>query len=496
MDVPTTGEVRADSGEPADPAEPADEPREPPGRTDDPREPPGRTESAGVAEKRSWHAVAAVLEWGLLWAGMLLLAVYPRPPMMGDGLARYQALLQLLEQRQVPETPYSMIGPLFAAPLWVVGRWYDNPQPILAQYNVLLFGLGLVALHLLLRDRTDRRLLRRFLLVLVAGSMAAVHVQDFYGEMFTATTVGVGLLAATLPGTGRSTRLVGWLAVVLGVANTPASVAALGLVAGLLCFRERRWRYLLVPLAAGMLIAGEAWLRFGDPLHRAYAGTGGGRTVMPYSGETGFSYPLLLGVVAILFSFGKGLLWFTPGLFLPARRWLADRAGRGVAGVWLLWVVFVAGLVLVYAPWWAWYGGLYWGPRFFLIAVLPASLALAVRLGAAQAGPWANLATLAAVLLSVWGAASSLLYGQLWPWTCYDNNYYLEALCHFTPEFSPLWYPLVVEPALTGLQRIALTGYAVVLLWLTAPLVGRIVRQAGTAVRGGWSRWSPWGWRW
>ncbi|MGX7676007.1 hypothetical protein [Plantactinospora sp. DSM 117369] len=485
MEAPAAGELREESGERAEPGEPADEPRVRPGRAE-PAAVPGR----------SGGRVTAVLEWALIGAGMLLLAVHPRPPMMGDGLVRYQALLQLLEQRQLPETAYSLIGPLFAAPLWMVGRWYGDPEPVLAQYNLLLFGFGLVALHLLLRDRMDRRLLRRFLLVLVAGSMAAAHVQDFYGEMFTATTVGVGLLAATLPGTGRPTRLAGWAAVVLGVANTPASVVALGLVVGVLCFRERRLRYLLVLLAAGTLVAGEAWLRLGDPLHRAYANNGGGQTVMPYSGEPGFSYPLLLGVVAILFSFGKGLLWFTPGLFLPARRWLAERAGRGVAGVWLLWLVFVAGLVLVYASWWAWYGGLYWGPRFFLLAILPASLVLAVRLGAAEAGPWANLATLAAVLLSVWGAANSLLYAQLWPWTCYDNNYYLESLCHFTPEFSPLWYPLVERPALTGMQRVALAGYAVVLLWLVAPVLGRLARQAAAAIRSDRRVWSPRDWRW
>ncbi|MFY1687548.1 hypothetical protein [Plantactinospora sp. WMMB782] len=437
-----------------------------------------------------------MVDWVLVWAGMALLAVYPRPPMMGDGLARYQALLQLLEQRQMPEMAYSLIGPVFASPLWMVGRWYGDPQRVLAQYNLLLFGFALMALHLLLRDRMDPRLLRRFLLVLIAGSMIAVHLQDFYGEVFTAVTVGVGLLAATLPGTARSTRLAGWAAVVLGVANTPASGLALGLVVVLLCLRRRRLRYLLVPLAAAALIAGEAWLRFGDPLHGEYASHGGGRTVMPYSGEPGFSYPLLLGLVAILFSFGKGLLWFTPGLFLPARRALAAQAGRGVVGSWLCWLVFVAGLVLVYAPWWGWYGGLYWGPRFFLFAIWPASLALAVRLGAVEAGPWANLATLVAVPLSVWGAANSLVYGQLWPWTCYDNNYYLESLCHFTPEFSPLWYPLVDSPPLTGMQRVALGGYAVVLLWLVAPLVGRLARQAGTALWGGRRVWAPRRWRW
>jgi len=379
-----------------------------------------------------------------------------------------------------------MIGPVFAAPLWAVGRWYGNPQLVVSHYNFLLFALGLVAIHLLLRRRMDPRSLRRFLLLLVAGSMIAPHVRDFYGEVFTAMTVGVGLLAATLSGTSRWTRLAGWVGVVLGVANTPATIVPLGLVVGVLCLRKRRIRYLSVLPATAALILGEAWLRLGDPFRGSYVNSSGGETVMPYSGEPGFSYPFLLGVAAILFSFGKGLLWFTPGLFLPVRRRLREAVGSpgdDVWSIWLLWMVFVAGLVLVYAPWWSWYGGLYWGPRFFLFAILPACLALAVCLRADRAGPWMDLATLAAVLLSVWGAANSLVYGQLWPTICYENNWHLEALCHFTPEFSPLWYPFVVEPTLTGIQRVTLACYAVVLLWLVAAPLGRIARRTIAVVR-------------
>ncbi|MFC6017710.1 hypothetical protein ACFP2T_16025 [Plantactinospora solaniradicis] len=469
-------------------------------------EPEGQPEGQPEADARQppppgppGGKTAAVVERILIAAGLVLLAVTPRPPMMGDGLARYWALIQLLERHQISELPYSLIGPLFATPLWAVGRWYGNPQVVVVQYNLLLFALGLAAIHALLRDRTDPRLLRRFLLLLVAGSMIAAHVQDFYGEVFTAMTVGVGLLAATLTGTGRWTRLAGWVAVVLGVANTPPTIVALGLVVAVLCFRERRIRYLSVLLAAAILIIAEAWLRFGDPLHSSYANNGGGETVMPYSGEPGFSYPFPLGVAAILFSFGKGLLWFTPGLFLPVRRRLreeGDPAGGDIRSICLLWTVFVAGLVLVYAPWWGWYGGMYWGPRFFLFAILPACLALAVCLGAERAGVLAHLGTLGAVLLSVWGAANSLVYGQLRPWICYENNWRLEALCHFTPEYSPLWLPFVETPALTGPQRAALAGYALVLLWLVAPLLVRIARRTSTAARGQRHllAWRDWHW--
>ncbi|WP_329108601.1 hypothetical protein OG792_08075 [Micromonospora sp. NBC_01699] len=427
--------------------------------------------------------VGAAVERILFGIGVMLLAVTPKPPMMGDGLARYQALLELLEQHQLPGTQYSMIGPLFATPLWVIGHWYGNTQIWLVQYNFMLFMVGLAAIYLLLHGRVPARTRRRFLLLLVGGSMIAAHVPDFYGEVFTATTVGVGLLAVVLPDTRWATRAAGWAAVVLGVANTPGSIVALGLVVGVLCLRRRRVRYLAALPVAAALIIGESWWRFGDPLHSSYAGHGGGPTVLPYSGEPGFSYPFLLGLVAILFSFGKGLVWFTPGLFLPVRERLRQAAPE-LWTVWLLWAVFVAGLVLLYAKWWGWYGGMYWGPRFFLIAMLPAALALAVSLEPGRAGPWVNVATLGALALSVWGAANSLVYGQLRPWTCYENNYHLEGLCHFTPEFSPLWYPFVDTPELTGLQRGTLVFYAVLLLWLVVPLLRRLGGQVAAAAGG------------
>src|SRR6185437_9984369 len=97
--------------------------------------------------------------------------------------------------------------------------------------------------------------------------------------------------------------------------------------------------------------------------------------------------------------------FFTPGLFLPVRRYLlaqGNENGPRLYTLYLLWLAFVGGMLLVYAHWWAWYGGWFWGPRFFLFASLPAALALAVRLHARNAGLGANLLTLGALALSFW----------------------------------------------------------------------------------------------
>jgi hypothetical protein len=284
--------------------------------------------------------------------------------------------------------------------------------------------------------------------------------------------VGIGIVAV-VAGHTRS----GWAAVVLGAANTPASLIGLGLVSLSEAWRRRRLRYLAVFLVGALLVAAEIGLRRGFTSeytnHVPIA-----KTVMPYSGMDGFSYPFLFGILAILFSFGKGIVFYLPGLLLPVRKRLSEMQNPiDLYRIYVLWMVYLAGLVLAYATWWSWYGGDWWGPRFFLIGILPAALALAVWLGHVRASLLANVATLAVLALSIWVGADSLVLGTYWPPTCFVNYYQYAFLCHFTPEFSSLWYPFVNPPTLRTWQVAVLGYYALVFVWLAAPLIGRMVGQ-------------------
>src|SRR5207245_2895690 len=69
---------------------------------------------------------------------------------------------------------------------------------------------------------------------------------------------------------------------------------------------------------------------------------------------------------------------FAPGLLLLFKR--GRDALRSVNEILVLWVLYLAGMLLVYGTWWAWYGGLAWGPRFLVFASLPASLLLAAQI--------------------------------------------------------------------------------------------------------------------
>jgi hypothetical protein len=191
--------------------------------------------------------------------------------------------------------------------------------------------------------------------------------------------------------------------------------------------------------------------------------------MLPYSGQPGFSYPIVFGVLSILFSFGKGLAIFIPGLWL-----LFKRPARDVPDVvrtlqrYSSW--FVVGLVLVYAKWWAWAGGWFWGPRFFLFACVPAAVALALHLCDRHATPRAKALTLGVLAWSTWVGINGAVYDQLDMGMC-NNTPNLEAYCWYTPEFSALFRPFIVAKTLNFTEGMLFGYSAAVGIVLGAPFI-------------------------
>lgn len=93
---------------------------------------------------------------------------------------------------------------------------------MVARFNLVIFGLGLLAIYLILKDKVDRTLIRRFLLILAVASMFPFPLTSFYGETFTAIMIGVGVLAAVC-----GPAVLGWALVALGVANTAATLVGM-----------------------------------------------------------------------------------------------------------------------------------------------------------------------------------------------------------------------------------------------------------------------------
>lgn len=402
-----------------------------------------------------------------------------------DGLVRFEALDALLRSGRLDPTKYSLLGPLAAAPLWYLGERLGRPAEAVWLFNRVAFLAGLAVLWRVLRPvlPPDERV--RFAAALLFGSMFPWHVTGFYAEAAHVVAVGLGL---ALLATRRGWRAWAGAAVcVWGTANVPATGVGLAFAAGVLAWDRRRLRYLGLPVAAAVLILAENWVRRGDPLAGGYAGEAGHRTRLPYSGLPGFSYPLAFGLLSVLFSFGKGLVFFAPGLFAayPPRDPAAEGEDRDAAArlVYRVWAAVVVGLVLVYARWWAWYGGAVWGPRFFLFAGLPAALVLARRTARpdAHAGG-ANALTLAAVALSCWVGASGLVFEGSGSERFWGADFETECLTWYVPECSVLWLPFVHPRALGGADRARLAAFAVGFAYLAGPVARAVAAQARVAV--------------
>jgi hypothetical protein len=139
---------------------------------------------------------------------------------------------------------------------------------------------------------------------------------------------------------------------------------------------------------------------------------------------------------------------------------------------------FLVGLILVYSSWWAWDGGWFWGPRFFLIASIPASFALAVRLHYTGTALRFNLLTLVVLCLSVWVALDGAIFDQnTLAGVCVANHFAQNYLCQYVPAFSVLWRPFMVHEPLNTTQIIYIAYSLIVALYLAVPLLKVTVEQ-------------------
>jgi hypothetical protein len=411
------------------------------------------------------------LEAGLLAAGFLITFLAAGHAVLGDGIYRFRDIQNLLYNGHLTYSHFSLVMPLASVPFLLLGHVVESQEWWAARFNVIVLAAGALAASRLLRGRADPALVRRTLLVLLAASLFANGLREYNAEVFSATLVTLGILCIV---THRRT-LLGWSGIVLAVVNTPALIVGVGALVAVEVVRTRRLRYVGAIAAALALMLVERWVRHGGPL--TSTGDHGYATLLPYSGRPGFSYPLVLGVVSILFSFGRGLLFFTPGLFL----WL-DGATRHAVGnsrrAIILMLVVVAGLVAVYAKWWAWYGGLAWGPRYFTLAAIPASLIIVLCVRAAGQSAGRDALTLLVLALSAWVGFAGLVSPLDPPALCSANAYALESFCWYVPEYSSLWQPVLHPPPLTAATVTIGAWCIAVFAYLAAPLAVSLARRA------------------
>lgn len=392
----------------------------------------------------------------------------------GDGKVRFEFMDALVHQHRILPMRYSIVGPLVSLPLWWIADFLKDSIAVISRYNFILLICALLVLYRWLKDHYDRKFLLSFGLILFFGSMIPAHLTTYYGEVFSAVCLMLGTVGLVTKKTGW-----GWAFLILAVLNTPALLVPFTLVVLYQTWESRQVRYLLLIPLCMVLMLGESTLRTGSILagFQTYLVQDHGyQTALPYSGKAGYSYPFILGVLSILFSFGKGILFYCPGLLLGVWAWksISDPTERKLL---TLWGLIVLGLILAYSSWWSWYGGWYWGPRFFLFACVPASWILAKAIHAKDRSIPLILALSVLLTLSLWVGVDGVVFQQDTMDICYANNYALESLCWYVPEFSALIRPFISRMALQPNDRLLLLLYGALELYLLLPVVMDLLRK-------------------
>lgn len=122
---------------------------------------------------------------------------------------------------------------------------------------------------------------------------------------------------------------------------------------------------IVLPIAASFILFGVIQLNHFGSLFQ----TG-------YEGEA-WSHPFLTGFFGQLFSFGKGIMFYSP-LVLLVPFGLSILYREGIKDLPILATILFLLQLLIYSSWWSWSGGWAWGPRFlvpalplFMIGLLP-----------------------------------------------------------------------------------------------------------------------------
>jgi hypothetical protein len=422
------------------------------------------------------------LEWLLVVVGVAVHFGTTSPSVESDGRVRYDTLLMLVNEGKLSAERYSILQSLLAVPFYYVGKAFGSGERGVSRFNVFVFLFSLAGFYALLAKRIAPSILRRTILLLLAASMFGHHIQTFYGETLTACAalLGVAALVSERP-------LLAGSFMCIAVWNTPVAVLGLLFSNGLWALRTRRWVHAAWPiLVSAALVMLEFWWRRGSPLGSGYVGDVGATTFLPTSGKPGFSFPFVFGLLGLTLSFGKGLLFFAPGLILHFMGYPTEEPRLLAFAQYCL--AFLWGLVIVYAPWWSWYGGWFWGPRFLLFGAVPASFALAAHTTLRDPRFSARLALLPSLAFSAWVGINGMVFDQNGMNLCRWHKFRFEYLCWYTPEFSALFRPFYVDKRLDANDYFVIAYALVVVLALSAarllPLASDLFRFSKDLARG------------
>ncbi len=405
----------------------------------------------------------------------------------GDDTVRAVMLRQMADGIK-PDSKYSFIQPALSTPLyWLLDTLHFGI------YAMTLQPLAWIALwcwavwRCLARHRSPA--FAHHAIVLTLASLVGAYLVGFGSDVFTALGMSGGLIVGLLGGSPAA-RALAWCVFVVAAANTPVMLAASAAVALWLVVTRRQVRYMLLPAGVLALVVAESTIVTGELSWTRYTREveHGELPLLPWGDVSGFGWPLWSGVLAVLFSFGRGLVFYIPTVWNGPTR-STDAVGRAERALWVAGVV----LIPIYATWWAWFGGLSFGPRFFMLLAAPGALAGAAVVCDESRSLARSAVAAVAVTLSAWVAVGGAVFGvtsAAFDRCVAGGTFQNFALCLYTPEYSGLWNPIwAADPiGLRDLYLVAVMAAAVMpTMWAIAapcraPLAdgfGRLRRHLG-----------------
>lgn len=424
----------------------------------------------------------ANIEVIFLFLGVIFyLLVFPHG-IHGDGFVRFDGLQNLLKTGAPAPMLYSYIGPLLSAPLMLLGKIFKDEYWWLSRFNTFLYlGLMVFVYKRIAKDFSVAGA-RRFLLLMMIATMFPRHITDYYGEVFSTVLMVMAMWWMTEKSSWKAI-----LAGALSIGNTPGTLVGGAFATLPTIWQQRKLRYGLLIVFAFLLIVFESYWKLGSFFPSSYISTSGYKNALPYSGIPGFSYPLFFGVLSVLFSFGKGLIFFAPGLLalfianpLESLQWKNLRR-QGI--------FYLVGLILVYSRWWCWTGDWFWGPRFYLYSSFLALMGIFSLWTKPSRTLTQNIFLLSLITLSVWVSAQGIAFGTDDLEYCGIEGGKMFFMCYYTPEFSALWRAFVVEGrTVNGKQLAFFIFHALGYIILTSSLWTEIFRQAKQPLKDFWIR--------
>ena len=397
----------------------------------------------------------------LIFLGVLFFLFEYSHGIHGDGTVRYDGLKHFLQTGTLQPMVYSYVGPILSSPLILLGKIFKDGFWWLSRFNTFLFLGFCFYMYRTLESVWTPSQRRFFVLMLMCGTMFSRHITDYYSETLTACFLTIGIFQFL-----KRRFVVGLVLVCLSAWNTPGTAIGASLVFFYFFVKERRFRYALGPIFIFSGIMLENILKFGHAMPTEYISAAVEKGVLPYAAGPGFSYPLFFGVLSVLFSFGKGLAFYSPGLwsFLSSKLWQEGHEFLRIG------FMYFVGLVLVFSRWVVWSGDWFWGPRFYLFTSILAIFALCTLYFKVEKDLRIKIFCFFGFALSIWVSFQGITWGQDFLEACHKTPTGPDYgfLCYYVPEFSPLWRPFIVWPPLEG-RKIAFFGFyllvSVTLLW-------------------------------